>query len=180
MVFSAGSSLRADPIPFHMMPIRRLPPREFRELPRAVVQALESRGCTIPQTWLYDEPSDLHNYRHNVVGGSFRTKGRMDWAVLCSCRDSSSILVFWGGKAANPAEFGRARDEDWTQDVDGKGNLGYSRFIEVAHPDRILAPNPGFGAKAQMHDGLEESFLEKGSSIHYYQGGTWLMLDGSD
>ena len=104
----------------------------------------------------------------------------MDWVVLCSCRDSSSVLVFWGGKAANPAEFGRARDEDCTQDVDGKGNLGYSRLLEVAHPDRILGHNPDFGAKAHLHDGIEDYFLEKGSSIYYYRDGSWLELEGSD
>ena len=30
------------------------------------------------------------------------------------------------------------------------------------------------------HDGIEDRFLEKGSTVHYFDGGQWLSLTGSD
>ena len=168
---------------FHMMPIRRLAPREFHQLPRPIVGALEARGCTIPQTWAYDDPHSISEMRkpHNVIRGSFRQQGQMDWAVLCSCKDSSSILIFWGQNASNPAELERSRDEDWTQDVDGRGNLGYSRLITKASQKRILSLNPDVKSRhTRLHDGVEDAFVEKGSIIYYDSGGRWTALDGAD
>ena len=107
---------------FHLMPIRRLSPRQFNELPRGIVRALESGGYKIPQTCLYDEAGNrLYKKPHNVIRGSFRRQGETDWAVLCSHNDSSTILIFWGGDASSPTRLACGRDEDATQDVDGKG-----------------------------------------------------------
>lgn len=177
----AASVSAGDPQPpqFHMMPIRRLAPREFHQLPQPIVRALEARGCSIPQLWTYDDPHFKSEFRkpRNVIRGSFRQRGQVDWAVLCSCEDSSSIVIFWDQRASGATELDRSRDEGWTQDVDGQGNLGYSRFIAKASPERILRDNPGVKT---MHDGIEEGFAEKGSTIYYYGGGRWTELGGAD
>ena len=34
--------------------------------------------------------------RTNVMSGDFQNEGQTDWAVLCSRKRNSSILVFWG------------------------------------------------------------------------------------
>src|ERR1700730_8470134 len=68
----------------------RLSPQSFHQLPHNIIRSLQNRGCTIPQEFGNSEP-------HNVVSGEFITRGRRDWAVLCSRKRSSSILVFWGG-----------------------------------------------------------------------------------
>jgi hypothetical protein len=164
------------------MPIRRLKPSTFRQLPTPIIRALEARGCTVPQTWAYDDSAfeDVVGKPHNVVQGSFLRKGQEDWAVLCSCRDSSSILVFWGGKADRPADLGRSRDDDWTQDVDGKGSLGYSRLLGVANPKRILSHNPGLKYEGTLHDAIEDAFVEKASVLHYFQRNRWQELYGAD
>jgi len=170
-------------VEFHMMPIRRLAPSTFGQLPISIIRSLEARGCTVPQTWAYDDSTymDIVRRPHNVVQGSFLKNGQRDWAVLCSCRDSSSILVFWGGKVDHPAELARSRDDDWTQDVDGRGNLGYSRFLGAANPKRILSHNPGLELKhGPLHDAIEDAFVEKGSVLYYFQGDSWKELDGAD
>jgi hypothetical protein len=76
--------------------IVRLPPAAFPELPGSVVHELQRRGCTIPQEAYTKKP-------HNVIHGEFARSGHKDWAVLCSIRGVSSILVFWNGSGKNPA-----------------------------------------------------------------------------
>ncbi|MGE5188865.1 MAG: hypothetical protein ACM3NF_02285, partial [Gemmatimonadota bacterium] len=173
MAMCAGDARGGSVPEFHLMPIRRLSPREFPELPRGVVRALESRGCEIPQTWLYDEPGNrLYKKPHNVIRGSFRGPGETDWAVLCSHHDSSTILIFWGGDASAPMTIACESDEGATQDVDGKGNLGYSRLLAVASPSKILRYNPNLKARAGdpgLHDGVEDYFVEMASVIYYFQ-----------
>src|SRR5687768_9424700 len=75
--------------------IRRLPPSSFAQLPARVRRDLETRGCTIPQAFYPDRP-------HNAVSGTFTRAGRTDWAVLCSIRDSSRILVYASDTVKGP------------------------------------------------------------------------------
>ena len=70
--------------------ITRLAASEFPELPANLAQDLRRRGCTIPQTVFARQP-------HNVIKGQFARPGQVDWAVLCSLKGRSSILVFWNG-----------------------------------------------------------------------------------
>ena len=83
--------------------IVRLPPAAFPELPRPVVHELQRRGCTIPQEAFTKEP-------HNVIHGEFAKTGQTDWAVLCSVKGVSTILVFWNGSEKNPAEIATLED----------------------------------------------------------------------
>jgi hypothetical protein len=67
----------------------RLPPSAFPALPAGIVRELQRRGCTIPQAY-FKTPN-------NVASGQFAHPGQRDWAVLCSIKGASSILVFWNG-----------------------------------------------------------------------------------
>ncbi len=78
--------------------IGRLPPAAFPMLPISVVRELRRRGCTIPQ-------EDYSKTPNNVISGQFAHRGQRDWAVLCSIKGESSILVFWNGSATNPADL---------------------------------------------------------------------------
>ena len=78
--------------------IVRLPPTAFPELSRKVIRELQRRGCTIPQP---PSASKLHN----VISGAFAKPGQTDWAVLCSLKGVSTILVFWNASEKNPAEI---------------------------------------------------------------------------
>ena len=169
---------------YHLMPIHRLSPGAFPGLPQPIVQALETWGCTIPQTWLYGEQQGFWSgVPHNAVRGAFRSRGALDWAVLCSRSDTSAIVVFWGGDPSDTSLIGRAADYDWTQNVDGRGSMGFSRAITVASPEEIREKNPDVPSSLrdrEVHDGIEEHFVEKASTILYFDKGVRLVLFGSD
>ncbi len=143
-----------------------------RALPPAVRLSLESRGCTIPQTYAERAP-------HNVTVGSIMGRGGTDWAVLCSVQRVSRVLIFPSGQADHVVEWESSDDLGWLQGI-GDGAIGYSRAIDVVSPESIHKyakddlPNP------LDHDGIDEAFIEKGSTIHYWNGSDWLNIPGSD
>jgi hypothetical protein len=92
--------------------IVRLPPASFPELPPAIARELQHRGCTIPQDVFSRTP-------RNVISGEFARRGQKDWALLCSIKGSSSILVFWNGSAKNAAELNPADDLNYLQGLGG-------------------------------------------------------------
>jgi hypothetical protein len=89
-------------------------------------------------------------------------------------------MIFWSGSASDTTCLARSCDQDWTQDIDGRGDLGYSRLLLVASPKRILQDNPAPDVASAMHDGIEDTFAEKGSRIYYLKKGLWLDLQGAD
>ena len=147
----------------------RLAPSAFRELPRSVSVDLEKRGCVVPQTYTSTTP-------HNVVSGYFEGGKQKDWAVLCSDGKNSAVLVYWGGSTENVSALDSMPDKNSMQNI-GNGKEGYSRRIKVVPPDKIKKKNP----LAQVsHDGLEIAFIEKGSTIHYFDKGKWSLWLGAD
>jgi len=49
---------------------------------------------------------------NNVIKGEFARPGQIDWAVLCSVKGVSTILVFWNGSENNPAALLPAADSN--------------------------------------------------------------------
>src|SRR5262249_8311023 len=161
---------------FIKAPIRRLPPRAFRQLPTAIVETLEARKCLIPQIWFNKTP-------HNVIRGSFTDAKQNEWAVLCSRKGTSSILVFRADSAKLVAETAAAKDEAFQQDVDGRGTLGYSRAISAVGKDYILKHYEAYGGPKPpsiTHHGIDDAFAEKASVVRYFYRGKWLELQGAD
>lgn len=154
----------------------RLEPARFPELPAAVRAELERLGCRIPQAFYPEEP-------HNVIRGSFARAGQEDWAVLCSRGGASEILVFWGGPARCPSPIGEPQaDRDWLQGIGGD-EIGYSRHIRAVGREFILRMHEAFGGPEPPpieHQGIEEHFVEKASSVLYCYQGKWLVLTGMD
>lgn len=154
-------------------PIVRLPPSAFRSVPAPVRRALEEAGCTIPQTYGDATP-------HNIISGSFVRRDRKDWAVLCSRRATSSILVM-RADGSLIAELASRPDEEYMQGIGGD-RYGFSRLLDVASPSIIRRyfsyrnkPSPPLS-----HDGIDDIFDGKASTVHYYARGRWLRLPGSD
>jgi hypothetical protein len=157
------------------MNIRRLPPKVFTRLPRAIREELDRRQCTVPQADGYPKP-------HNVIKGSFTGKGQMDWAILCSHKGESSILVFKGQTNKIVAQLSRGLDEDWLQGG-GEGKIDFSHMISPANKTIILRCYREYGGPKPPpidHQGIENSFVGKASVILYYHKGTWLRLTGAD
>ena len=155
--------------------VTRLAPRAFPNLPANLLQELERRGCRVPQSY-------AGAGRHNVIRGEFAKRGQTDWAVLCSVERVSSILVFWNGSQSNPAELARSPDRNWLQTIGG-GKIGFSRIIRAVNRKFILDHNSASGGPAPPpvdHEGIEDAFAEKGSSVHYFHQQQWIELAGTD
>lgn len=155
--------------------IVRLPPAAFPELPGNVVHELQHRGCTVPQTPFTKNP-------HNVLKGEFAKTGQTDWAILCSVKGVSTILVFWNGSEKNPAEIATLEDRIFLQGITATG-IGFSRGIGPVGKDFIMRHYEAYGGPKPPpidHLGIDDAFIEKGSTTWYFYGGKWLKLTGAD
>lgn len=154
--------------------IRRLPPDAFPDLPYAVKKELERRQCTVPQTFISTQP-------HNVIHGEFARNGQEDWAVLCSRGRMSGIIVFWGGAGEDVFAFPASPDRNYLQGT-GSG-IAYSRAIGAVGKDYILERHEWYGGPEPpdiTHEGINVAFVEKASSVLYFEKGEWLNLQGAD
>lgn len=176
VLFQAGS-LQADEWSRAEAMIRRLPPVFFKEVPAPVLRRLDEIGCRIPQTYYQHKP-------HNIIRGQFRKPGQFDWAVLCSKNGKSSILVFWAGSPEGYTAIAQSEEEDkvFLQDM-GEG-IGYSRQISPVGKDRILFSYRELGGTKPPnpidHEGIDDAFIEKASTVLYWHKGSWLRLTGAD
>lgn len=136
---------------------------------------MDRRGCTIPQEAFSKKP-------HNVIRGSFARPGQTDWAVLCSVKGTSTILVFWNGSPKNPAAIAASEDRNYLQGIT-QNEIGYSRGISAANRDFIMRHHQAYGGPTPPpidHQGIDDAFLEKASVTWYLYRGKWLRLTGAD
>lgn len=155
--------------------IVRLPPTAFAELPRNLVRELQRRGCTVPQEAFTKKP-------HNVVRGEFAKSGQTDWAVLCSVKGASTILVFWNGSANNPGAIAPMEDRNFLQGITAN-EIGFSGGIAPVRKDFIMRHYNAYGGPKPPpidHQGIDDAFIEKASVTWYFHGGKWLKLTGAD
>ncbi len=154
---------------------RRLSPDAFANVPTPIVGELQRLGCTIPQTYDRREP-------HNVITGRFLSATNRDWAVLCSRDRVSAILVFPNGAVDGVREIESSPDANWLQGVGGD-RLGFSRAIAVADARYITSHYEAFGGPQPPsldHDGIDDYFVDKASTVLYWHQGDWLRLQGAD
>ena len=157
--------------------ITRLATSAFPLLPENLAQDLRRRGCTIPQPVFARQPQ-------NVIKGQFARPGQVDWAVLCSVKGRSSILVFWNGSDINPASIAPASDDHFIQGI-GQGKFGFSRAIAAVGrsyiPAHAAVSGPkGSNAASDRSPGDRRRVRRKGSVVHYFHRGKWLELAGAD
>jgi hypothetical protein len=155
--------------------IIRLKPSDFRQLPAAVRRDLDRRGCRIPQVPDKTAP-------HNVISGSFIAAGSRDWAVLCSVKGSSRVLVYRGGGASKVDSVARRADQQYLQSG-ANGALEFSRRIYIAEAKAIAEEakvHSGPRPPPLEHDGIGDAFMGKASPIRYYYRGKWLELQGAN
>ena len=149
--------------------IRLLPVASFPALPGVVVAELDERKCMVPQTYEARAPE-------NVVRASLEEKGSNDWAVLCSVNGLTTLYVFFQSQLSTPIALRHQRDSEWLGS-EVAGDYGSAWGIARRGPSQIR------GAKARGvfdHDGVEDAFVEKSSTTHYYQNGSWIVIDNSN
>ena len=157
--------------------IVRLSPTAFPELPANLVQELQRRQCTIPQE-AYSKTKP-----NNVIKGEFARPGQTDWAVLCSVKGVSTILVFWNGSENNLDALVPAADSGYVQGS-GNGQWAYSRGIEPMGIDDIFRYHDqehlGIPLPPIYHQGINDFFEGKAFLVWYYYEGQWLKVAGGD
>jgi hypothetical protein len=159
--------------------IRHLPVSSFPDLPAAIVDLLNRRGCTIPQTYEAHRPE-------NVVHASLEQAGSSDWAVLCSAKGTVSLLVFFdaetGQADAKPTVLASSPETQRLQAHDPSGVLGFNWGIDQATPQQVHEAQSGLKRRpAQVdHDALADSTVEHRTVYHYYAKSNWFLLDAAD
>ena len=125
---------------------------------------------------------DRQKNPHNVIRGEFAKPGQTDWAVLCSVKGVSTILVFWNGSEKNPAEIAKLEDQIFLQGITAD-EIGFSRGISAVGNEFIMEHYQAYGGPKPPpinHQGINDAFLEKGSEVQYFYGGKWVKLTGAD
>lgn len=153
----------------------RLQPDSFGFLSDEIIDHLKEQGCTIPQT---PNPS----YPHNVVQGDLDGSGTHDVALLCSVALRSAIMVYWNGSTSNSDVVTNwSDDKRWLQT--GTDGIEFSRVLNIASPISIVRFSASHNSEPIVnpgHDGLDEGFQGKASTVHYWDGKTWHRLQGAD
>jgi hypothetical protein len=154
--------------------IRLLPLTSFPSLPPVVAAQLDERKCMVPQTYEARAPE-------NVVRATLERKGSDDWAVLCSVNGATTLYVFFQSQLANPIALRHQRDTEWLGS-EVLGAYGSAWGISRRGPLQIRgARNSLFKGKNTIdHDGIEDTFLEKSSTTHYFQEGSWTTIESAN
>jgi hypothetical protein len=159
--------------------IRHLPVSSFPELPPAVADSLNRRGCLIPQTYEAHQPE-------NVIHASFERAGSSDWAVLCSVKGTVSLLVFFSGDSAEtfdePFVLASAPETERLQARDQTGALGFNWGIDPASPEQVHDAQAGLDHRPPLpdHDALADSTVDHRTVYHYYAKHAWTIVDMPD
>jgi hypothetical protein len=151
--------------------IHHLPVSSFPELPESVAEALNRRGCLIPQTYEAHHPE-------NVVHASLERAGSSDWAVLCSAQGTVSLLVFFAAHPESPTLLVSMPETERLQMHDSSGVLGFNWGIDPASPQQVHEAQAGLEHRPALldHDALADSLVDRHTVYHFFAKGAWIVL----
>ena len=152
--------------------IRHLPVSSFPDLPAAVQDTLNQRGCLIPQTYEAHRPE-------NVIHASLERAGSSDWAVLCSVQGTVSLLVFFSESATQPLLLASAPETQRLQSHPSNGVLGFNWGIDPASPQQIHEAQIGLAPRPPKldDDALADSVVDHKTIYHFYAKDAWILLE---
>ncbi len=172
--FNTSGSVVIDGQPTPYL-IRHLPVSSFPELPAAIQEQLNLRGCLIPQTYEAHRPE-------NVIHASLERPGSSDWAVLCSVRGTVSLLVFFGSDSSRPTTLSSAPETERLQTHDPSGTLGFNWGIDPASPQQVHEAQAGMDPRPPFlsHDALADTLVDRRTVYHFYLKSAWIVLEMQD
>ena len=155
--------------------IRHLPVSSFPDLPPAIQQQLDHRGCLIPQTYEAHGPE-------NVIHASFERPGSSDWAILCSAQGTVSLLVFFGDGSSQPFALASAPETERLQTHDPSGVLGFNWGIDPASPQQVREAQASMNPRPKLldHDALADALIDRHAVYHFYLMSAWIVLEMQD
>ncbi len=151
--------------------IRLLPITAFPELPQPVVAVLNDHHCLVPQTYEARRPE-------NVIHGAFEKQGSDDWAALCAVNGTTTLYVFFQSHPGEPIALRQQRNIDWLG-AEVVGAYGSAWGIALRRPSHIPVAKSDQLHPPLDHDGIEDSYIEKSTTIHYFQDGSWVTVDAN-
>ena len=155
--------------------IRHLPISSFPDLPQAVAELLNRRGCLIPQTYQAHHPE-------NVIHASLERAGSSDWAALCAVKGTVSLLVYFASAPANLQMLASAPETGRLQAHSASGVLGFNWGIDPASPEQIREARSGMEHRPAVldHDALADSMIDHRTVYRFYLRSGWTVLDMPD
>ena len=153
--------------------IRNLPVSSFPDLPGPIANALNARGCLIPQTYQARRPE-------NVIHGSLEKAGSSDWAVLCSAGGQVSLLVFFeSGLPSKPIVLLQLAATERLQPHAGSTELGFDWGIDPASPKRIHEAQAAMSHRPTPpdHDCIADSIIDQKTVYRLFKDGEWVKVD---
>lgn len=172
--FDTSGSITVDGHPTPYL-IRHLPVSSFPDLPRAIKEQLDQRGCLIPQSYEARQPE-------NVVHASLERPDSSDWAVLCSVQGTVSLLVFFGSGSSRPFTLVSSPETERLQSHGSSGVLGFNWAIDPASPQDVHEAQLGMRHPPPRldHDALADSVVDHRTDYHFYLGTSWTLIDTQD
>jgi hypothetical protein len=152
--------------------IRLLPLASFPALPMPIADQLRQKNCMVPQTYEARRPE-------NVIRGAFEKQGSEDWAALCSINGTTTLYVFFQSRPNEPAVLRRQHNTEWLG-AEVVGAYGSAWGISALRPSQVRAAEPGNNPGPIDHDGIDDAFVERSSSIHYFRNGEWSTLGAAN
>jgi len=93
---------------------------------------------------------------------------------------TTTLYVFFQSQPGNPIVLRAQRDTAWLGS-EVLGAHGSAWGIARRSPSQIRqARVPAAKRVDADHDGIEDAFIEKSSSTHYFQEGSWLTIENSN
>jgi hypothetical protein len=113
----------------------------------------------------------------------------VEWALLCSVRDTSQLLVI-NATGAVVDSMERTADANWIQSDVGNTWL-FSEQLQVipmldlkdvppADADESVVNYSAWFPKPIDHDAIDIAFLDKASTTYYSSKGKWYSVQSSD
>ncbi len=161
-------------------------PHKHPDLPAHIADWLDEQRYVIPQ---YIPDEDLEEYFPiNAITGEFIKKGQTDWAVYCTNRKTTAIIIFKDGKVESP-EIMDTYPGSISQDRPEGAPLGccYNRISTISPVDiyttyLVMRSYSGVSQPPPLyHDGIFfGSLLFFGASIYFKFEGEWHSMLASD
>ena len=163
-------SIAAGIFPLHAK-AHSLPPSGFPELPSSVAGELDRRACRIPQK--------ERRKRGNVIQGEFLKPGKMDWAILCTTKEATSLLVFEIGSEQAPTEIERRGSaERWSIMPVNEQTLAEYLSAWKRSIARPKLDHQGISSGIGPRDPTSGRFSDAAAegTIFYFDGKAWTKL----
>ncbi|MBV8438584.1 MAG: hypothetical protein JOY95_13850 [Silvibacterium sp.] len=90
---------------------------------------------------------------------------------------ATTLYVFFQSQPGSPIALRKQRDSEWIGS-EVLGAYGSAWGISRRSPSQIRQARGSAASRVDAdHDGIEDAFIERSSTTHYFQDGSWITLE---